>query len=433
MTENTDHIELRSEEVQEVLGASPSWILRAGISSVFAVIFIVLTASWFFKYPDIISSQISLTTQNPPAQLRAMTRGKITHLLIKENQKVEQGRIIAIIENTSQYKDVLLLEAMLDTLTQASTVKYPENLQLGEIQQAYASFLQLTKDYKNYCELDFYAEKIRNLQIQKKDNEVYYQQIVVQRDLKQSELKLANEQFKRDQSLYTEKVLSQSDYEKAEKQHIQEQLTFENTKASLTQTRMQINKINQQISELRLQDIQERQAKIIATESSLENLKSQIQAWKQAYVISSPIKGTVTLTQIWSTNQNIQTGEVVATVIPDKARSIIGKIQIPALGAGKVRQGQTINIKLDNYPHMEFGLLKGKLSHISLVPVTTQNGVIYIAEVEIPSGMTSNYGKQLAFSQEMTGTAEIITDDIRLLQRFFNPIKAIFKQNVREE
>jgi len=36
----------------------------------------------------------------------------------------------------------------------------------------------------------------------------------------------------------------------------------------------------------------------------------------------------------------------------------------------------------------------------------------------------------LRFSQEMAGTADIITDDVRLLERFLNPIKSIWKKNV---
>ena len=44
--------------------------------------------------------------------------------------------------------------------------------------------------------------------------------------------------------------------------------------------------------------------------------------------------------------------------------------------------------------------------------------------------LAKHYGKTLKFSQEMTGTAEIITDDIRLLERFFNALKSIWKKNV---
>lgn len=79
---------------------------------------------------------------------------------------------------------------------------------------------------------------------------------------------------------------------------------------------------------------------------------------------------------------------------------------------------------------MEFGILKGTIQSISLVPIQTEEGAIYTAEVEIQDSLISNYGKHLKFSQQMTGSAEIITDDIRLLERFFNPMKSIWKKNI---
>ena len=49
-------------------------------------------------------------------------------------------------------------------------------------------------------------------------------------------------------------------------------------------------------------------------------------------------------------------------------------------------------------------------------------------EVEFPEKLLTNYGKELTFSQEMTGSAEIITEDLRLLDKFLNPIKAVIKR-----
>jgi len=100
------------------------------------------------------------------------------------------------------------------------------------------------------------------------------------------------------------------------------------------------------------------------------------------------------------------------------------------MGIGKVKLGQIVNIKFDNFPYMEFGMLKGKIKSISLIPTVTDKGSIYSAEVLFPNKLISNYGKTLAFSQEMTGTAEIITDDTKLLHRFFNPLKSLWKNNI---
>ena len=58
-------IELRSEEVQEVMGQVPAWIVRWGITLLFLVVVALLVGSCFFKYPDVITADMTLTGQHP--------------------------------------------------------------------------------------------------------------------------------------------------------------------------------------------------------------------------------------------------------------------------------------------------------------------------------------------------------------------------------
>ena len=66
MTDNKDILdrknlpELRSEEVQEVLGWVPPWILRSGITVLFFIVIVLFLGSWFYKYPDIIENQANM-------------------------------------------------------------------------------------------------------------------------------------------------------------------------------------------------------------------------------------------------------------------------------------------------------------------------------------------------------------------------------------
>ncbi len=428
--EKINKIEIRSEEVQDVLGASPRWIVRAGISVILLVVVSLLIGSWFFRYPDIIQSEITITTQNPPASIQAMNSGKITDILVKESDKVQKQQIIAIIENTANFQDVILLEIQLRNFVNIQDFQDTNQYSLGEIQQYYSSFQRLLKDYKNFQKLDYYNNKIESTKKQKQDFKVYYNRLWEQRNMKEQELKIAEMQFERDKKLFEKNVYSKSDYEKAEKTYLQEKLSFENIRSTLANTQMQINQLDQQILDLQLQKSKEEQSQVIALEESAQNLNTQIKQWKLRYLIIAPISGNVTFTKIWSENQNVKTGEIVATIIPNEATNIIGKVAIPSAGVGKVKEGQTVNIKLNNFPYMEFGILKGTIRNISLVPIQSENGAIYTAEVELSDSLISNYGKQLKFSQQMTGTAEIITDDLRLLERFFNPLKAIWKKNV---
>jgi len=109
-----------------------------------------------------------------------------------------------------------------------------------------------------------------------------------------------------------------------------------------------------------------------------------------------------------------------------KQSQIIGRISLKYKDARKVAIGQKVNIRFENFPYMEFGYLKGKVKNISLMP-SNEN---YSIEVELPQDMKTNYDIPLNFRQEMKGSAEIITEDMRLIQRFFNPIKSLLKHRV---
>ena len=69
--EKKNDIELRSEEVQEVMGEIPSWIIRWGITLLTAVVLTLVIGSCFFRYPDVISTRMTLTSHEPVAQLVA--------------------------------------------------------------------------------------------------------------------------------------------------------------------------------------------------------------------------------------------------------------------------------------------------------------------------------------------------------------------------
>ena len=158
----------------------------------------------------------------------------------------------------------------------------------------------------------------------------------------------------------------------------------------------------------------------LALDESKQNLENAIHQWEEKYLVTSPLKGKLTFTSIWSVNQEVKIGELIATVIPLEKSAIIAKAVIPPSGFGKVEIGQRVNLKLDGFPYMEFGMLKGRVRSISLVPEA--NG--YIAEIELSEGMTSSYRENLKFIQQMNGSAEIVTKEMRLITRLINPLKA---------
>ncbi|MDP3180740.1 MAG: HlyD family efflux transporter periplasmic adaptor subunit, partial [Bacteroidota bacterium] len=111
--------------------------------------------------------------------------------------------------------------------------------------------------------------------------------------------------------------------------------------------------------------------------------------------------------------------------IPDSGQPVqpIGKIILSLKESHKVTKGQKVNIRLEDYPSMEYGILIGTVKRISTYP---ENGN-YEVEVELPQNLKTNYNTAINLNQEMAGSAEIITENLRLIQRFIKPVKSLLK------
>ena len=102
------------------------------------------------------------------------------------------------------------------------------------------------------------------------------------------------------------------------------------------------------------------------------------------------------------------------------------------MGAGKVKAQQEVIIKLDDFPYLEYGSVNGVVEDVSLTTNTekTQQGNIetYLVTVKFDKGLKTNYGKEIAFKQESKGIAEIVTNDRRLIHRFFDNLRYVLEQ-----
>jgi hypothetical protein len=94
------------------------------------------------------------------------------------------------------------------------------------------------------------------------------------------------------------------------------------------------------------------------------------------------------------------------------------QLKLPVYGAGKVKKGQRVLVKLDAYPHDEFGFLEGEISEF--VPVSIDN--YYRANVRLTNGLQTNTGKILPIQPLLQGSAEIMLDNKRLSHRIFGTL-----------
>lgn len=427
-------IELRSEEVQEVMGHMPSWILRWGITLFFVIILTLLIGSFFFRYPDTITATMTLTSDNPAVQIIARANGRLTSLYIEDKQKVGSGDYLAVIENTAVTEDILQLRnTLIPIVNEPDTAllffNAERELKLGNAQSLYTNFLRSLYDFKNYKVLNYYPQKINSLRKQIGKYEVYHRNLVGQLQIQQEQYEIGKKQYDRDSILFEEGILAAADLEVTRTQLLQKRTVYEQLKASVDNLQIQIGDLEADILDYELQQAEKEKVLYQNYSVAAEQLLNEINNWELNYVLKASVSGIVSFTQIRYVNQYVTANEIVFNIVPGEKEQLIGKAMLPAQRSGKVKVGQRVIIRFTSYPDQEFGIVKGQVSSISLVP--NQNN--YMIEILLPDGLHTNYKKELPFSPEMEAQADIITDDLRLIERFFMPLKKIFKEGFESQ
>ena len=135
----------------------------------------------------------------------------------------------------------------------------------------------------------------------------------------------------------------------------------------------------------------------------------------------------VSYQQFWGENQFVKAGDAILSILPKDKEALVGRMSVPATNSGKITQGEKVLIKLDNYRYQEFGIIEGRVQNISLTPDDKGN---YYVDVILPKGLRTSYNKNLPFDKELRGNAEIVTQDLRLIERFFYQIRKLLGYQV---
>lgn len=422
-------IELHSEPVQDIIGRPPGWMVRSGISMVFFVLALLIIGCCFIKYPEILTATIKINAYNLPAQVKARSTGRIDTLFVRDGDFIKTDQPLALIDNTAKYNDVLLLKEYLNIIPRDSAWICTKDLHLGDIQSSYLSYIQAAHALSFFIENDYLGKLIKSRKEQavilSKTLENYENQII----LNNAKLSVETEKFNVDSTLFSRGVISKTAFNDSRTAFMQQRMSHQSLIIEADNIRLNLLQSKQTITELEQQRSEQYNSLIIQLEVAREQLEASIRQWEQNYFLTSPTNGVVAITKYWQRNQNITTGETMLTVIPQGNSSHFGKIYLSQQGAGKVKTGQKVNIKLDDYPYMEFGFIQVKLSGISMVPYEESGiGNIFLLEVEMPDSLTTQYGISIPYRPEMSGTAEIITDDLTVLDRLLNPIKAVIRK-----
>tara|TARA_R100000935_G_scaffold21946_1_gene40688 strand:+ start:29464 stop:30756 length:1293 start_codon:yes stop_codon:yes gene_type:complete len=406
----------------------PKWMFRWGIVLVFGFFVFTIVFASFFSYSDYIEASVLLTTSNPPIHIKTKGTGRIAEVNYRAGDTVVKDAVLGVLENTGNSQDIIELKNKL-------TSDYPLVFKVGDLAEQFPSQLQLGSLVRPFY--NRFLDAYRNLVIYRTLDNIGLEEIELQEQrigqtnaiknkmeeilVLKRDLEIVLIDFNRYQELFGKGVISQRDLEKKETEYLKVKREFANQEQQLNYLRMEESRIRN--SQMRFDNKRFKNENIYRSQLELEQeeLISAITEWEEKYLLKSPISGRVSFYEVWGSHQNIKEGQIVFTVVPLDGDKLLGKCQVPIRNSGKIKPGQRVIIKLENYPYREWGTLNGEVDIISEVPRTGDNEG-YVVYIKVKNLVTT-YGKTLQFRQDMVGSVEIILEEVTLLQRIFYQFK----------
>lgn len=437
-TQTKPVIEFRSEQVQEIVSAIPNWLVRWGISLFFMVLLLILFVSWLVHYPDLVSVPFRLTSDNVPKSVVVRSETRIIKVFVKENDLVEKDQILAFLESNANHNEILKVADEIQTVTnlienntleRLPQIKLTNYNNLGELQTSFQTFYKTYTEFQAFLQNGFYVSQKTFLQndlnalIRLQTN--LQEQTIIQKQ----ELQLAEKEFVIQQKLYEEKVIPISDYQKEESKFLAKKMPLKQPESSIINNSSSQNTKQKEILELDKRISEQKQGFL----QSLYALQSAIIDWKRKFLLVAPAQGKVFLPNFLQEKQLLRANQEVFFIgeeknnqqnekdTPKNNSNYFGEVQLSQRSLGKIQVWQKVLIKFNSYPFQEFGLVRGKVVFITETPIKDS---LFLAKITLPEGLTTNSKKTIPFKNNLSATAEIITQDKSLLERFFEKFKA---------
>lgn len=409
-----------TQEFKEIIQRLPDSYASSLVTGLLVFVGGLFLLGIIIRVPETVVAETRVTSSCPPIILKAKVSGKINLINKDLPLPFENDDYIAVIENTANKDDVLKIKHSLSIVNESNgiipnDIILADNLSLGEIEPIYFKYKEYMNAYRYLIDdKNKYLYDIELLETQISNDSQNIEFLRTSLDNANTIRGINYNRYKTDSLLLGQKAILENDYNEtyltflsASRQVIAIEGEIHNVKKTIAENSLRIESLKIQYLHLK----KEYENKLAET---YRQLVTAIKSWESNYVFSSPRKGIVEYANLITDGTFVTAGEPVFNVIySDNKYIAIG--MLPAVGAGKVKPGQKVNIKIDLYPYQEFGMLEGVVTSISLNTLDK----FYLVYIDLPNGLISTNKTNMVFAETMYGKAEIITEKKRLISKIF--------------
>jgi multidrug efflux pump subunit AcrA (membrane-fusion protein) len=411
--------ETRSEEVQEIIGRLPSWILRWGITMIGVLLCLLFVGAHYIKYPDKVMARVMINASAPPIKVLANTSGMIQQFLVKQNDSIAENDVLMIMDSKANMIDIANLKNALHNYTASKSINNipTKALQIGELQNGYSDVQSQVQAYYYYLQHDASALKISQIQSQIALSKSKIGQLNNnQKTVKQNNV-IDKQLYEADKKLFENGAITENEFLVSKKRWLDQQVVVQTNPANVTDKQQQQFEMQQSILSVHA----DKQKEIFAYQQKIENsvklLMEQIRQWEIKYIIKAPVNGKVNLFTISQANQQVQAGQPILLITPPNAQTT-AKGFLPIANAGEVQIGQKVLLDITTHPQNKYGFVEARISFISDVPMDS----VYAFEMQLVNGLNTTSKKTIPSMPVMYAGAQIITKDVSVLDRLFSKV-----------
>lgn len=429
----------------EVVEKVPHPVPRVLLAVITLICIIGLIWAIVGKVDIITSAEGKIIPTGKVKEIQPFALGVVTRIYVTEGQMVTEGEPLIELDQTQTSADEFRLTAE-SKYAEEKRIRYEvlagllrENVPETEGSLRILEHPVLKDDPKNTAQLlEEYKSITKQLQILEHQREERLNEMISSGQMVQqyeSTLPLVTERAQLYKRVYEDGLVTVTQYISMEEERLRQHHSLEAERARYKQLEAALKSVEKQLEAQRAQSLSdvlseldelERQCEIIRQELA----KAQDLGAKQ--VLYAPVSGTVKGLVANTVGGVVQPAQILMEIVPlDEVLEVEAFISNQDIGY--VMAGQTAEVKIHTFPFTKYGIIDAVVENVADDATVDENlGLIYRTRLVLDKNTIRVDGKDVQLIPGMSVTAEIATDQRRLIEFFLAPLLRMKAESLRE-
>ncbi len=398
---------------------------------------IALISSFIFKTEITVKGQARTLPKGDVWKIHTQMDGIVSSYHLFNGKEVKKGDILLTLEDDIYRKNIHNLKQSLAE-SQCLTESYTFLLSLSD-EELYQDIQHDEKDDKCVSfniSLHFgrLFKQLNQLKLTEKQYEDKIKSYEAEKILLTDIAQLNRDNFERQEKLYEKKLTTLLNFEQAQQAYLgsQQRLSEINSEISTLNYRLQLSQ-----KERETEINNNRYSWFMNRASSQQDVNEfaisldREEHLKERSIITAPIDGIIDNKNINGVGDIVTQQTEIASIIP-LGEDLIVRAHFLNRDIGLVNKGQKSWIKLDAFPMERYELLEGEVTHISSESVLLNNEWFYAVDIRLSRQYILEKTLKHPLKSGMTGEADIVVGQRRLISFLFEPIFRAFYEVAKE-